>query len=65
MRTLAVQDVVIARALQNGTLLVKPWVNRFGGTNWMICEGEELIEVCGSQAEADDKVATVAEALLG
>jgi hypothetical protein len=64
MRTLAVQDVAIAVALRNGDLSVKSFVNRFGDTMWSISDKHGPIEICGSQSEADDKVATVAEAML-
>ena len=65
MLTLAAQDVAIAVALRNGDLSVKSFVNRFGDTMWSISDSHGPIEICRSQAEADDKVATVAEALMG
>jgi len=64
MRTLALQDVLIAMALRNGTLTIKSSLNRFGDMFWFIYGDGDLIQACKSQAEADDAVAKVAESLL-
>ena len=64
MRTLAAQDVAIAMALRNGDLSVKPFATRFGTTCWSIADSHGPIEMCMSQAEADDKIAAVTKAML-
>ena len=64
MLTFAVQDVAIAVAIRKGDLSVKSFVSRVGETWWSISDSHGPIEICRSQAEADDKVATVAEAML-
>lgn len=59
MRTLAVQDVSIARAILSNTLTVTEHVSRFGGTYIAIGDDHGLIEIQATIADAEARVADV------
>lgn len=61
MRTLAIQDLNIAIALESRTLTVCERPSRLGGTYVAISDEHGIIEACLDMAEAEARIVSVFE----